>query len=396
MHMKSAVLALFFVATAALAQPFVSPAEITPAFERSPFSTRAVPAMALARDGDGFVAAWSAGAAPSRIYAVRLNASFKAISPIREFAPYFGAAYDANYPDIVPIDGGYALVWLERERIAQPRLAIAVLARLTPAFEPSRATVVTVAADSSLARVVGGNSDSVSVLVQGNVFTVGVNGAETQTAISAAGVDDAVTRDAPIAVTTHVFHPGFTCISFCGGIPNRPATWTLDVQINHSTFSGTLSSEPSGPSIAYGGGVYVVVWFDSVNLPSGDVNAVRFRDGAQLEPFNAAPKLGSRAVNGRETRPSVAWDGERFLIVWQTRSPFDSFTYDLAGAVLTPDGHVQSFPLVTTPADERNPIVVGVMPGRFALAYETQSDAEHRQLNFRYVDFVKFRQRPSR
>lgn len=396
--MKSLLLLLFSLfATAALAQPFVSREEITSVMERSPFSTRAAAAMSLARDGDGFVGAWSAGAAPSRIYAVRLNASFKPISPIREFATYFGAAYDANYPDIAPIDGGYALVWLERERIAQSRPAIAVLARLSPAFEPSSATVVSVVADSGLARIVGGNVDVVSVLVQANVFTVGLNGATGQTAISGAGIDDAVTRGAPIAVTTHTFHPGFTCIFFCGGTPSTPATWTLGVQFDRATFSGVFSNEPSGPAIGYGGGTYVVAWFDSVNLPSGDVNAVRLRvDGTQLDAFNAPLNLGTRAVNGRETRPSVAWDGERFLIVWQTRSPSDPFTYDLAGASLTLDGRVQTFTLLATPDDERNPIVVGVMPGRFALAYEVRADEQHRQLAARYVDFKVFRRRASR
>ena len=57
---------------------------------------------------------------------------------------------------------------------------------------------------------------------------------------------------------------------------------------------------------------------------------------------------------------------------------------------------MQTFALVATAADERDPIVVGVIPGRFALAYEVRVDEQHRQLNFRYVDFKAFRQRPSR
>jgi len=57
---------------------------------------------------------------------------------------------------------------------------------------------------------------------------------------------------------------------------------------------------------------------------------------------------------------------------------------------------VQAFTLFDSPADERDPIVVGVMPGRFALAYEVQIDPEHRQLNFRYVDFKVFHRRAAR
>ncbi|HYU23729.1 MAG TPA: hypothetical protein VEO74_00880, partial [Thermoanaerobaculia bacterium] len=86
-------------------------------------------------------------------------------------------------------------------------------------------------------------------------------------------------------------------------------------------------------------------------------------------------------------RPSIAWDGERFLIAWPSGS-------DIVGATLMPDGRFQNFTLAAAPA--RNPIVVGVMPGRFALAYEVQIDPEHRQLDFRYVDFKVFHRRPSR
>ena len=57
---------------------------------------------------------------------------------------------------------------------------------------------------------------------------------------------------------------------------------------------------------------------------------------------------------------------------------------------------MQAFTLLDSPADERDPIVVGVMPGRFALAYEVQIDPEHRELNFRYVDFKVFHRRAAR
>ena len=57
---------------------------------------------------------------------------------------------------------------------------------------------------------------------------------------------------------------------------------------------------------------------------------------------------------------------------------------------------MQAFTLLDSPADERDPIVVGVMPGRLALGYEGRVDEQHRQLAARYVDFKTFRQRPSR
>ena len=373
------------LATAALAQPFVSPAEITSVLERSPFSTRAAAAMSLARDGNGFVAAWSAGAAPLRVYAARLNASMKPISPIREFEPLLGAAYDANYPHIAPIDGGYAIVWLERERIMQPRAANVVLRRLSASFEPSPAMSLGPVRDAGLARIVGGDADALTVLVQGNVVTIDRFGGSTLAPINDWDVEDAVTRGAPIAVTTRQFAPPPPF--FSGG---SVGSWNLKMQFDRSTFNGSSTNEVSGPSIGFGGGMYLVAWLDNVAKIAGQVNAVRIdTQGRLLDLFFRPLSLGSFAGNVRDTRPSIAWDGERFLIAWQS-------AHDIAGATLTPDGHVQTFTLVATAADERDPIVVGVIPGRFGLAYEVRVDEQHRQLNFRYVDFKAFRQRPSR
>jgi len=162
------------------------------------------------------------------------------------------------------------------------------------------------------------------------------------------------------------------------------------VQFDGSTFNGSSTNEVSGPSIGFGGGMYVVAWLDNVAKIAGQVNAVRIdSQGRLLDLFFRPLSLGSFAGNVRDTRPSIAWDGERFLIAWQS-------AHDIAGATLTRDGHVQTFTLVATTADERDPIVVGVMPGRFALAYEVQIDPEHRQLNFRYVDFKVFHRRAAR
>ncbi|HEV2722674.1 MAG TPA: hypothetical protein VG323_21805 [Thermoanaerobaculia bacterium] len=170
--MKSLFLPALFLAGTAIAQPYVSPI-----LERPTLSTRAAPAMALAPDGDGFIAAWSAGAGPSRIYVARFGSSFEPRSPVREIPALEGEAYDAVYPDVARIDGGYGLVWLERERIAQPRVAIVILTRLSLDLAPSPATIVSPISDGSVARTAGGDAHAVSVLAQGSFVTIDTNGA---------------------------------------------------------------------------------------------------------------------------------------------------------------------------------------------------------------------------
>ncbi|HKS21452.1 MAG TPA: hypothetical protein VJZ76_01540 [Thermoanaerobaculia bacterium] len=385
--MKSALLLLSVVVSPALAQPYVSePISIATA-ARPVMETRLAPAMSIVPDGDGFVAAWSSGNA---VYAARLNAAFVPVTPVHELRPLRGAAYEANYPNISPIDGGYALVWLERENIWQPRTATAVLCRLTAAFEPSQPIAVSPLADSGLARVAGGDANAISVLVQGNVFTVDRNGVTEMKPINSWALDDAVTPGARIAVVSREFTPEnppcpppFIFGSACW----RPATWDLKVQIDTLTFTRRFTAELAPLSIGFGADTHLVAWLADAKKPGGRIAAVRIRNRVQLDSFNSPLILGGNT--SASSRPSIAWDGERFLIAWEAHG-------DIYGAAMTPEGQVQPFTLVATATDGLNPIVVGVKPGRFALAYEVRVDDQHRELVARTVDFKVFHRRAAR
>jgi len=359
----------------------------------SAFLTRNAPAITLVPDGSGFLAAWSAGA-PSHIFAARLDASFKP-TVVREIEPYLGPAYDAIYPDIAAVDGGYAIVWLERERINQPRASAVILRRLSPSFEPSPATQVTWTVDTGIARIAGSDGGVISVLEpQGFIYKVDVNGGSSLTKISDFTVDDAVfAHGAPAALTAAEYRPpAYSYYPFCGWpCPMTSPHWAMRVQVNHAALGATFDNEIAKTTIGFGGGMYLVAWLSDVTKQVGQVNAVRIRaDGQALDNFFFTPRfLGTFTPGGAAMRPSIASDGQRFVIAWQSGT-------DLVGASMLPNGITENFTLAAAPAAVRSPILVFVTPGRFALAYETQSDAEHRQLNFRYVDFVKFRQRSSR
>jgi len=378
-----ALLALsLLVPAVAFGQPYLSPATTGQVLERSPFVTRAAPAMSLARDGNGFVAAWSAGAVSSRIYAVRLDASFAPASPILEFPPLLGAAFDASYPDIAVVDSGYALVWLERERIAQPRAATVVLSRLSRSFVPSPPARVTAVADSGFARIAGSDANSLSINVSGSIYAIDGNGVTRLAQVSTVPgtVEDALTNGAQLASTSTEYFPvpsGY-CIMACA---YRHESWKLTVDVGPWVFSSSFGSEISQSTIGFGGGTYLLTWFGSDHFATGNVNAVRIdANGFNVDALERPLTLGDAAPDSAQTRPSIAWDGERFLIVWQA-------AHDIVGATLAPDGRRGDVTLVATPADERNPLVVPVAPGRFVLAYEINVDEQHRRLAMRYVDF---------
>ena len=388
--MKLAFL-LPLVASAALAQPFVSSPEITAPMERSRFDTRITAAMALAHDGNGFVAAWSAGSSPSRIFAARLNGSFQPIGAVREIPTYQGDAFDANYPDIAPVDGGYALVWLERERSAMMQPARLILRRFSPAFEPLEPAAVAFTPDTSFARVVPGAGGALSILVKpGFAYTIDAHGVTNLVNIGDISDDVVAPPGVPIAGTGVEFKPPqASYYTWCGWpCPLTSPHWQIKAQVGNTLLGTTFDQEIARSGIGFGGGLYVVAWFDNLSKAPGFVRASRIRasDGEMLDIFARSRTLGTFNPFSTPSRPSIAWDGERFLIAWASDG-------DIAGASMTPDGRVDTFTLAATAADERAPLVVGVMPGRFALAYEIRIDDQHRQLAMRYVDFKVFSRR---
>jgi len=395
--MKSAFL-LLFLATTAFAQPFISAEKAMPIANASRYATRIVPPVALVPDGNGFIAAWSAGTNPAHIFVARLNAAFEPVV-VRDLEPFLGTAYDAIYPDIAVIDGGYALVALERERIDQPRAFAVILRRLSPALEASGATLVTWTGDGGgIARITGGDAHAVSVLVpQGFVYTVDVNGGSSLAKISNGTVDVAtIPRDAPLGIASATYQPPrYTYYPLCGWpCPLTSPHWSMGMQVgaqpNSFGYGAVYDNEVARPAIGFGGGMYIVAWLSDVSKHTGQISAARVRaDGQLLDKFDSPRSLGTFTPGGASMRPSVASDGQRFLVAWESDG-------DLAGAVLLPNGLLQNVTLATGPGEERNPLVVGVMPDRFALAYEVQVDDAHRELRFRTVDFKVFHRRAAR
>ncbi len=100
----------------------------------------------------------------------------------------------------------------------------------------------------------------------------------------------------------------------------------------------TVSSAPDlqeRPRMAFGKGVFLVVWQDFRNGKDWDVYAARVKpDGTVLDPKGIA--VGSESHN--QALPDVTWDGNAFQVVWQDfRS---GGQYEVYGARVNPDGAV--------------------------------------------------------
>lgn len=89
------------------------------------------------------------------------------------------------------------------------------------------------------------------------------------------------------------------------------------------------------PRIAFGKGIYLVVWHDFRNGKDWDIYAARVQpDGKVLDP-NGIPVC---TAPHSQALPDVTWDGKTFLVVWQDfRS---DIRYEIYGARVSAEGKV--------------------------------------------------------
>jgi len=133
-------------------------------------------------------------------------------------------------------------------------------------------------------------------------------------------------------------------------------------------FPIATGAHPARPSVAYGGGQYLVTWQDDVG--GSDIL------GARVSPAGAvldSPPLLLSTTPG--FFPSVAHDGQRFLAVWQT-GYYDSA--DVFSTRIDQDGTVEEprgLPVSTAPGGQSFPWVAAGPGASFVVWEDTSSPA---------------------
>lgn len=111
------------------------------------------------------------------------------------------------------------------------------------------------------------------------------------------------------------------------------------------------------PRIAFGGGVFLIVWQDLRNEKDWDVYAARLTpEGKLLDPNGFVVSGGPH----NQALPDVAWDGKAFQVVWQDYRCGDR--YEIYGARVSPQGEVlepegQLFVTEQPPYSRINPVL---------------------------------------
>ena len=389
---------LLFHAAAAAAQIQISAESMsTPLRPHRSALPYATPAVSMAKDRIGVAIAWSMPDANGveRVYVTRLDESRDVAGTVREISAMQPQA-DALAPSLAanPTGLGFTLAWAEAAEL--------MYCSLDAALTPSAPVALTPTSAPPLARS-GPNSTSVWIAAGPGLWRIGPDGVQ-HLFPGLAPADMAVGTDVPQLVgsrLTKILIPGACSCPVAPGGPFRgvcpfgcevySGTYTIDVvALSTAAASRTFRSlSDAQPAIASDADNVTVAWFEGDEASGGSVMAVRVPLSA-LASLTAARALtlGSFAPDAGVTRPAIASDGERALVVWRVqKSPGD---HDVAAAVVDSDGTVTPLTIAASAADERDPSVIAIGHGAFLVAYE-KIDAGERRIAGRVVTFGRQR-----
>lgn len=363
----------------------------------------AVPAIAMARDRTGVAIAW---AGDGGISVGRLDATGHFTGPVRSIPttssadPVAGAA-----PSLAAAPGGdgFILTWLQLH-LLNVALKEGAFCRLDAALNPSEPALLAQLVNSP--PIVRSGKTTTWITADRMVWRVRGDGSlDSPLNAGIAASDMTVANDVPQMISGDATRTSFICNAQKQGCTNssREAGWTCTescrLYLAHyemlfvslydvsTSYTFNFDSWPS-PAMRSDGRDVLVSWFVGNEAAGGSVAAAHldltgFRDFPRVIP--AFQFIGNAGPDSGPTRPDIASDGERYVVVWRTATA-TPFSHDIAGASIDRAGNVIPFSIATSTDDERDPSVVAIGNGRFLVAYDKLSNGE-RRIAGRFVTF---------
>jgi hypothetical protein len=379
------------------AQPFIGP-EIAsaPLPGRNAFLLTAAPSAAMARDECGVVIAWTArnAAGLNRLYVGRLDSTAQLNGEPREIAIASAETADVDTVSIAPLmtGVGFALAWVELGSTAT-----AVFSSLDGGLNQTPPRILTAAdiKNGGLSVVVR-SGRSTWIAANGLLWRYNIDGSLEPFSSGIKSSDMVAVTDFPIAVASIENQVIASCS--CGGphlwvCPAGCAKYSFTTSIQVLWLYSASATQTFGfetaaqPAIGSNGNDLILAWFDGAQRSGGAVTAWILAP-ADISMINrAAPHevvLGSFGADSGPTRPDIATDGNRYVVVWRDRTAAGD--YDVVGASIDHEDKVTYLPIATSPADESDPSVISVGDGRFLVAYEKRAGGE-RRIAGRFIDF---------
>lgn len=405
--MRILLSALVFVhALAAVAQTTISSEILSdPLPYVTPDSPVAAPAVALAKDNGGVAIAWSMpnqqGAL--RVYVARLDATGHVQGTAVE-APLVShdVPVHALHPSLAAdVDGnGFVIAWTELA-IDKPG-GIAAYCHLDASLQAAAPRLLTQVFDTTPPALVRSGSASTWVTANGVVWRINSDGVAADLLNGGVvGASDMVAgSDFPQVVSGVSVRGGYTCnpVSQCAGVGFFSVcsescriysyTWTMRFVALYTAQGGTSFPFRSDalPAIGSDGRSTLVAWLSGQEDSGG--NVLGYTGPSKLLTFDAvanqARKLGTFGADSGPTRPDIATDGQRYVVVWRTKTPAGD--HDIAGASIDRSGAITPLAIASSSADERDPSVIALGDGTFLVAYDKYVDGQ-RFIGGRFVTF---------
>jgi hypothetical protein len=393
---------LVFQAVDVFAQPAVS-AEIAsgPLPFTNLLSFLPAPAVALAKDRTGAAIAWQmSGTDGDRISVVRLDGTAHFTGQVQTIPAASSDVVYAIAPSIAaaPRGDGFTLAWLEISASAPPTTR-AAYCRLDRELRPSTPAVLLELSKLPATPAVVRSGKRTWISASALAWELRDDG--TLSAPLNAGMnatDMTVATDFPqIVALGHVSGAG-TCPPACQTFGRfnpcscpllRPTTYSLQFTSLYSiTASKTFDFDSdAAPAVGSDGRDVALVWLQGAHGKGGQVVMSRLLPPSFTEfpiAVNQSRVIGSFGPDGGPTRPDIASDGERYVVVWRTAT--GAGLHDVVGASIDHAGNIIPLSIATSEADERDPSVIAVGNGTFLVAYQKASNGEQR-IAGRFVTF---------
>jgi hypothetical protein len=327
-----------------------------------------------------------------RIWVVRLDAATHDFAGPAHSIPAASAdTVEVMSPSLAPLPGGdgFTLAWLETPP-GQSVLARPAFCRLDKNLNPSSPPTLLPLPDrgavTSPAIVRSGKTTWIAA--DRSVWQIRADGSiNGPLDPGVAASDMTIVADSPqlisndvVKIKTNACGPGPSCISgdferncLC---PVFRSEYVLEfVSLFNLSASYTFDFDShASPAIGGDGHDLLAAWFNGNPAFGNSVVATRFPLSSSVDFAHAASDfriIGNFGVDGGPTRPDIAADADRYVVVWRTTTAAGD--HDISGASIDHAGNVISFPISNTAADERDPSVIAVSNGTFFVAYEKLS-----------------------
>ncbi|MEA2326776.1 MAG: hypothetical protein QOE68_1735, partial [Thermoanaerobaculia bacterium] len=354
----------------------------------------AAPAVPMAKDRTGVAIVWLMPVdIGDRISVVRLDGTGHFTGQVQTIPTASSEPVYVVAPSLaaVPRGDGFTLAWLEIVSYSPP-VTRAVYCRLDRDLKPSMPTVLTVIRQALTApAIVRSGKTTTWISAGGSAWELRDDGSlSTPLNAGITATDMTVATDFPqIAGVSHA-GVGLICppgcgsggrISFCNCPSVPPTAYSVQFTSLYSISASKIFDFDSdaAPAIGNDGRDAALVWLQGAHVKGGQVVMARLLPPSFTDfptAINQFRMIGTFAPDSGPTRPDIASDGERYVVVWRTQT--SDHTHDVVGASIDRAGNIIPLSIATSAADERDPSVLSMGDGTFLVAYEKFSNGERR------------------